>query len=55
MPDQETPLERPVQRTVDVTSADVQTLADMGVIEAPPPPTYVGLFVEPDIPPQDPS
>lgn len=55
MPNVETPTARPVQRRVDESAADVATLDAMGVAEVPPPPTYEGLFLEPELPPQDPS
>lgn len=49
MSEQEIPAERPAVRRVDETVADVETLVDMGVVDAPPePPT-------PPMPPQDPS
>ncbi|MFH8926408.1 hypothetical protein ACH4D4_05070 [Streptomyces pristinaespiralis] len=51
MPDLESPTARPATRRVDESAADVATLDAMGVIEQPPPPTYEGLFVEPDLPP----
>ena len=34
----ETPADRPVERRIDLTAADVATLVDMGAIEAEPPP-----------------
>ncbi|MDQ0791948.1 hypothetical protein [Streptomyces sp. B1I3] len=43
---------QPVEPPVDETAADGQTLVDMGVIDPPPTPTYAGLFLEPDIPPE---
>lgn len=50
MPDQPAP--QPVRRRVDTTSADTETLVDMGLVEEPPIPS-ITPFLEPDLPPQD--
>ncbi|MCX5108319.1 hypothetical protein OOK13_07225 [Streptomyces sp. NBC_00378] len=42
-----------VQRRVDGSAADMETLVDLGLVEEQPVPQYAGLFVEPDIPPLD--
>ncbi|MFJ4738688.1 hypothetical protein [Streptomyces sp. NPDC088775] len=42
-----------VQRRVDDSAADMETLVDLGLAEEQPVPQYEGLFVEPDIPPLD--
>ncbi|MFC9619517.1 hypothetical protein ACFTXM_05840 [Streptomyces sp. NPDC056930] len=42
-----------VQRRVDDSAADMETLVDLGLAEEQPVPQYAGLFVEPDIPPLD--
>ncbi|MFB8033416.1 hypothetical protein ACFC5Z_10735 [Streptomyces sp. NPDC056004] len=42
-----------VQRRVDDSAADMETLVDLGLVEEQPVPQYAGLFVEPDIPPLD--
>ncbi len=49
------PEARPVRRRVDAGAADVPSLVQAGVIEPPPQPSYEGLFVEPDIPPEEPA
>lgn len=36
--DEEPPTERPIQRRIDETAADLDTLVDMGAAEPPPEP-----------------
>ncbi|MFD7861884.1 hypothetical protein [Streptomyces sp. NPDC059783] len=43
----------PVTPRIDDGAADTRTLVDLGLADPPPTPQYVGLFVEPDIPPAD--
>ena len=52
MPDLEAPTARPATRRVDESSADVGTLADMGVVPEPPTPS-ISPFLEPSFPPPD--
>ncbi|MFF2412288.1 hypothetical protein [Streptomyces sp. NPDC058092] len=40
-----------VQRRVDDSAADMETLVDLGLVEERSKPQYAGLFVEPDISP----
>lgn len=42
---------RQLQRRIDDSAADMETLVDLGLAEEQLTPQYVGLFVEPDIPP----
>ncbi|WP_193433103.1 hypothetical protein [Streptomyces luteocolor] len=46
---------RPMARRVDDSAADITSLVDLGLVEEPPEPSYEGLFVEPDIPPEEPA
>ena len=52
MPDLESPTQRPVTRRIDESSADVGTLAAMGVVPAPPTPS-IRPFLEPSFPPPE--
>lgn len=38
MPDETVPTQRPIQRRIDETAADLDTLVDMGAAEPPPEP-----------------
>lgn len=49
----EQPVARPVQRRMNETAADAETLVDMGVLPEQPTPQYEGLFVEPDWPQEE--
>lgn len=46
---------RQVQRRVDDGAADMGTLEALGLADEQPVPQYVGLFLEPDIPPAEPD
>ncbi|MEU6768495.1 hypothetical protein ABZ916_39055 [Streptomyces sp. NPDC046853] len=49
------PEARPVRRRVDDSAGDIPSLVQLGLAEPPPKPSYEGLFVEPDIPPEEPA
>ncbi|MEU6990418.1 hypothetical protein ABZ953_07105 [Streptomyces sp. NPDC046465] len=46
---------RPMGRRVDDSAGDMPSLVELGLAEPQPQPSYEGLFVEPDVPPEDPT
>ncbi|MGW2228272.1 hypothetical protein [Streptomyces formicae] len=42
-----------MDRRVDDTAGDIATLVRLDLAEPPPQPTHEGLFLEPDIPPEE--
>ncbi|MFD5137437.1 hypothetical protein ACFWMX_14545 [Streptomyces sp. NPDC058378] len=46
---------RQVQPRPDDGAADMGTLVGLGLAEEQPVPQYAGLFLEPDIPPEEPE
>ncbi|WP_165283241.1 MULTISPECIES: hypothetical protein [unclassified Streptomyces] len=49
------PEPRPMARRVDDSAADLPSLVALGLAEPPPQPSYEGLFLEPDVPPEEPT
>lgn len=49
------PEPRPVPRRVDDSAGDMTSLVELGLAEPQPQPSYEGLFVEPDVPPETPA
>ncbi|MGW6531493.1 hypothetical protein [Streptomyces venezuelae] len=49
------PEARPARRRVDDSAGDIPSLVQLGLVEEPPTPSFEGLFLEPDIPPEEPA
>ncbi|WP_157872256.1 MULTISPECIES: hypothetical protein [Streptomyces] len=47
------PEPRPMDRRVDESAGDIPSLVRLGLADPPPEPSYEGLFLEPDVLPEE--